>query len=133
MRHGERVIEEYRWREETLLQEEVSVGRLRALIQQIARDARSAVDSRMLLSQENVNDNSRRAFFAGLLTIIENWPQTHPSLRCNEVTERGCYYYGGWSDFNLLYHRSAQWSAEMAESSRLWAQCRALEAAEPAE
>jgi hypothetical protein len=133
IRHGERVIEEYRWREETLLQEEVSVGRLRALMQQIARDARSAVDSRMLLLLEDVNGKSRRAFFAALLPIVENWPQTHPSLRCNEVTERGCYYYGGWRDFNLLYHRSTQWNAEMAESSRLLAQCRALEAAEHAE
>ncbi len=133
IRHAERVIEEYRWREETLLQEKVSVGRLRALIQQIARDARSAVDWRMLLFLEDANGKSRKGFFAALLPIVENWPQTHPSLRCNEVTERGCYYSQGWSDFNLQYHRSARWKAEMAESSRLRAQCRALEAAQHAE
>lgn len=129
IRHAERVIEEYRWREETLLQDQVSVGRLRALIQQIARDARSCVDWRMLLSLEDADGKSRRAFFAALLPIVEKWPHTHPSLRCNEITERGCYYYGGWSDFNLQYRASARWKAERAESSRLWAECRALEAA----
>lgn len=88
IRRAERVIEEYRWREETLLQDEVSMGRLRALIQQIARDARSAVDPLTLRRLEIADGKSRRAFFAALLPIVENWPHTHPSLRCNEVTER---------------------------------------------
>jgi hypothetical protein len=130
--HGERIIEEYRWREETLLQKEVSAGCLRALIQQIARDARSGVDWRMLSSLDEADGKSRRTFFAALLPIVENWPQTQPSLRCNEITERGLYYYGGWSDFNLEYRRSARWKEEMGESSRLWAQCQVLEAAEHA-
>lgn len=133
IRHAERVIEEYRWREETLLQDEVSAGRLRALIQQVARDARSAVDGRMLRFLEHTSGESRRAFFAALLPIVENWPQTHPSLRCNELTERGCYYYQGWSDFNLRYYGSARWKAETAESSRLWAQCHELEAGQHAD
>jgi hypothetical protein len=130
IRYAERVIEEYRWREETLLQDEVSVGRLRTLIQQIARDARSSVDRRMLLFLEDTDGKSRRAVFAALLPIVENWPQTHPSLRCNEITERGCYYDRGWGDFRFRYGNSARCKAEMAESSRLWARCYALEAQE---
>lgn len=129
IRRAERVIEEYRWREETLLQDEVSVGRLRLLIQQIARDARSAVGLEISLQLETADGRSRRALFAALLPIVENWPHTHPSLRCNEVTQRRLYYYGGWSDFDIQERQSARWRAEMAESSRLWAQCRALEQA----
>lgn len=119
VREAERVLEEFRWREETLLADDVSVGRLKSIVRLLARDARSAVSYDTLLKLEDLDKKGRKALYAVLLPIVENLPCKLPSLHCDETTERGLDYGGGWDDYDRKYRTTAAWHSELGESSRI--------------
>jgi len=106
IREAERVLREYRWREERLNSEDVHALDLESLIYAVAGECRSEVrcagSLHSLLSRQTVQ--ARKLLFLILLEIVEGIPSRRPRLGTLKPPKRGTHP-DPWSDFFLEFRR----------------------------
>lgn len=107
IRMAERILQEYRWREENLNQNDVEPMAVESLIYAIAGECRSEIGLvaqplPVLLDKQTAK--ARKLMFSILLSIVENIPAAYPRLHTLMPPKRGSYF-NPWMEWANERHR----------------------------